>query len=106
VKRVAYDPQTDAELSKYLRKPEKVTGQGFANASAQFVNLVNAGRIRWQDDGTLASEMAWTSRKAHDDTGRFEAVRMADDHPIPTVLAAIRAVWLASGPQSPSPRVY
>ena len=106
VKRVAYDPLTDAELAKFLRKPEKVAGQAFANASAQFVNLVNAGRLRWQDDGTLSAEMAQTSRKAHDVTGHFEAVRMADDKPIPTVLASIRAVWLASGPQQPSPRVY
>jgi hypothetical protein len=105
VRRVAYDPLTDAELAKFLKKPEKVAGQAFANASAQFVNLVNAGRLKWQDDGTLTSEVAWTSRKAHDG-GHFEAVRMADDHPIPAVLASIRAVWLASGPQQPSPRVY
>jgi hypothetical protein len=106
VKRVAYDPLTDGELAKYLRKPEKITGQAFANASAQFVNLVNATRLRWQDDGALSAEIAWTSRKSHDDTGHFQAVRMADDHPIPSVLASIRAVWLASGPSVAPPRVY
>lgn len=105
-RRIGYDPLTDAELAKYLRKSEKITGQVFANASAQFVNLVTAGRLRWQDDGTLAAEMAATSRKAHDDTGHFQAVRMTDDRPIPSVLASIRAVWLASGPASSSPRVY
>ena len=106
-RRVGYDPLTDAELAKYLRKPEKITGQVFANASAQFVNLVTAGRLRWQDDGTLAAEMAATSRKAHDETGHFQAVRMAEDRPIPSVLASIRAVWLASGPAATSsPRVY
>lgn len=106
VKRIAYDPLTDAELAKYLRKPEKITGQAFANASAQFVNLVTAQRIHWQDDGTLAAELGWTSKKSRDDTGSFEAVRMSDDHAIPSALAAIRAVWLASGPAVPSPRVY
>ncbi len=105
VRRVAYDPVTDAELAKFWPKAERVTGQAYTNASAQFVNLVNAKRIRWQDDGTLSSELSWTSRKLHDD-GHFEAVRMADDHPIPAVLASIRAVWLASGPQAPSPKVW
>jgi hypothetical protein len=106
VKRVAYDPLTDVEITKYLRKSEPITGQKWANASAQFVNLVTAKRLRWQDDGTLGEDLAWTSRKAHDETGHFQAVRMADNRPIPAALASIRAVWLASGPDAPSPRVY
>ena len=106
IRRTAYDPLTDAELAKYLRKPEKVTGQEWANASAQFVNLVTAKRLRWQDDGSLSEDLAWTSRKAHDETGHFTAVRMADDRPIPAALASIRAVWLASGPSASSPRVF
>ena len=106
VRKIGYDPLTDAELAKYLTKPEKITGQVYANASSTFVNLVTGGRLRWQDDGTLQAELAWTSKKAHDDTGHFTAVRMADDHPIPSVLASIRAVWLASGRSFSSPRVY
>ncbi len=106
VKRIGYDPVTDAELVKYLRKSEKITGSVFANASAQFVNLVTAGKLRWNDDGSLAAQMGATSRKSHDDTGHFQAVRMADDRPISAALASIRAVWLASGPVASSPRVY
>ena len=87
-------------------KPERVTGQEWANATAQFVNLVTARRLRWQDAGSLGDDLAWTSRKAHDETGHFTAVRMADDHPIPAALASIRAVWLASGPSASSPRVF
>lgn len=110
IKRTAYDPLTDAELAKYLTsktaKPVRITGQEFANASAQFVNLVNSGRLKWTDDGSLSADLAWTSKKAHDDTGHFQAVRMSDNRPIPAALASIRAVWLASGPTPPSPRVY
>lgn len=103
---VAHDPLTDAEVAKYLRKPRKVTGQEFANASAQFLNLIRAGRLRWQDSDAVTDDLAWTARKDHDTTGDFAAVRMADDRAISAALAAIRAVWLASGPPPPSPRIY
>jgi hypothetical protein len=108
IKRVGYDPLTDAELAKYFVKgtSEKVTGQAFANASAQFVNLVTAKRIRWQDGDGIGADLLNTARRAHDETGHFEAVRMTDDRPIPAALASIRAVWLASGPDVPSPRFY
>ena len=85
---------------------KSITGQEWANASAQFVNLVTSRRLRWQDNGALSDDLAWTSRKAHDETGHFTAVRMADTHPIPAALASIRAVWLASGPAASSPRVF
>jgi hypothetical protein len=84
----------------------KITGTAWANASAQFVNLVNAGRIRWQDCEAVTDDLAFTARKEHDETGHFQAVRMTDDRAIPAALAAIRAVWLASGPVAPSPRIY
>jgi hypothetical protein len=104
--KVGMNPLTDAELAKHLRKPVKITGTEYANASAQFVNLVNAGRIHWQDAEAVTDDLAWTARKDHDDTGHFQAVRMSDDHPIPAALAAIRAVWLASGPSTARARIY
>jgi len=105
--KVGIDPLTDAELAKYLRKPvKKISGQEYANASAQFVNLVTAGRIRWQDAEAVTDDLAWTARKDHDDTGHFQAVRMSDDHAIPAALASIRAVWLASGPSTARARIY
>jgi hypothetical protein len=104
--KVGMDPLTDAELAKHLRKPVKITGTEYANASAQFVNLVTAGRIHWQDCEAVTDDLAWTARKDHDDTGHFQAVRMSDDHPIPAALAAIRAVWLASGPSTARARIY
>jgi hypothetical protein len=70
------------------------------------VNLVTAKRIRWQDGDGIGADLLNTARRAHDETGHFEAVRMTDDRPIPAALASIRAVWLASGPDVPSPRFY
>ncbi len=103
--RVGYDPLTDQELVKYLRKAEKINGPAFAQASAQFANLVNAGRLRWVECEAVSDDLTWTARKTNDE-GRFEAVRAKDDRPITAALAAIRAVWLASGPKPAIPRIY
>ena len=35
----------------------------------------------------------------------WKAVKAKEDRPIPAVLAAIRAVWLASGPKALAPKV-
>jgi hypothetical protein len=105
IRRVAFDPLTDGELAKYFRKPEPMSGQKFANASSQFVNIVAAGRLRWQDADRITDDLTWTTRKSVGDQGAFEAVRATDDRPITAALAAIRAVGLVSGPRPPAPRV-
>lgn len=109
VLRIAYDPLTDAELAKYLKKPEPVSGQKFANASSQFVSLVEAGKIAWTDADHVTDDLTWTARRSVGSNGSYayEAVRAQDDRPITAALAAIRAVgWLASGPRPAAPRIY
>jgi hypothetical protein len=105
VVKVGYDPMTDVELSKYFPKVEPLSGSKFANASAQFVNLVSAGKLRWADCAPVTDDLVWTARKAHEE-GHFQAVRANDDRPVTAALAAIRAVWLASGHPQPVPKVY
>jgi len=95
---VAYDPMTDAELAKYFVKPRPVTGREWANASARFASAVGSMKLRWTDAADITDDLTWTTRKAHDESGSFAAVRADDDRPITAALAAIRAVWLASGP--------
>jgi phage terminase large subunit-like protein len=102
---VGYDPMTDAELAKYPKRAEGISGAKFANATAQFVNLVGAGKIRWTDCASITDDLVWTARKEYED-GHFQAVRANDDRPITAALAAIRAVWLASGNPQPVPKVY
>jgi len=104
---VVFDPLTDGALAKFVKKPkpEPVSGQKFSNASAQFANLVNAGLIRWKDADAVTDDLGWTARKDDDDTGSYQAVRADDGHPITASLAAIRAVWLASGPRLPRAKV-
>ena len=105
--KVAFDPMTDAELAKFFKVTKAVSGREFANATSNFVRLIQAGRLRWIDAGAVGEDLAWTSRKENDETGSFQAVRANDDRPIPAALAAIRAVWMATGLRSASSlRVY
>jgi hypothetical protein len=105
IKQIGFDPLTDKELAKYFAKPTPISGGLFANASAQFVNLVNADHIRWNDADAVTDDLTWTSRKPDAETGSYQAVRAQDDRSITASLAAIRAVWLASGPKPVTPKV-
>jgi hypothetical protein len=106
VMRVGFDPMTDAELAKFFKVTKSVSGMEFGNATANFVARVKAGTIRWVDADVIAEDLTWTSRKENDETGSYQAVRANDDRPIPSVLAAIRAVWLATGLRPSRPRIY
>jgi hypothetical protein len=104
--KVAFDPMTDRELAKFFRVTKAVSGAEFANATSNFVALIKAGKLRWVDAGVVGDDLAWTARKENDETGSFQAVRANDDRPITAALAAIRAVWLATGLPHASLRVY
>ena len=105
IKTVGFDPLTDAELAKGFKKPVSISGGKFANATAQFCNLVAAGKVKWADCDAVTDDLTWTARKVDAESQSYEAVRVKDDRPITASLAAIRAVWLASAPPLPSPKV-
>jgi phage terminase large subunit-like protein len=105
IKTVGFDPLTDAELAKGFKKPVSISGGKFANATAQFCNLVAAGKVKWADCDAVTDDLTWTARKVDHESQSYEAVRVKDDRPITASLAAIRAVWLASVPPLPSPKV-
>jgi len=106
VAKVGFDPLTDAELAKFFRVTEPISGGKFANATSTFVTAVNGRRVRWSDARQVTDDLTWTARKPHDESGSYQAVRANDDRPIPAALAVIRAVWLASGPPPATPKVY
>jgi hypothetical protein len=107
VAKVAFDPMTDGELAKHFKVTKSVNGMEFGNATANFVRMVSDKTLRWFDAETVTDDLTWTSRKENDETGSFQAVRANDDRPIPAALAAIRAVWLATGLRpTASLRVY
>jgi hypothetical protein len=96
---VGFDPMTDTALTRYFARTESIVGTKYANATARFVAAVEAGKVRWADAAAVTDDLGWTTRKDHDEKGAFEAVRGSDNRPITAVLAAIRAVWLASEPK-------
>lgn len=104
--KIGFDPITDAELAKFMPKPAPITGRLFANASARFVTAVEGREVRWSDAAAVTEDLPYVSRKKHTDTNTFEAVRAVDARPVTAVMAAIRAVWLASGPRATTPRIF
>ena len=95
---VGYDPLTDRELAKFFIKSSAISGQEFANASSRFALAVQSRRLMWDAADEVTDDLTWTTRKQHEESGSYQAVRADDSRPITASLAAIRAVYLASGP--------
>jgi hypothetical protein len=104
VRKVGHSAITDQPLARYIGKPKPIDGREYANASQHFAALVEGHKIRWSG-GRMTDELRNTVRK-QTQAGAWAAVRSKDDKPIPSVLAAIRAVWLASGPKPAPPRIF
>ena len=102
---VAFDPWTDKHLARHFPAIQPIQGAEFANASERFVRAVETGAIRWQHADAISAELPYTSRRAT--TGiSFMAEADRPERPITAVLAAIRAVWLASAPAQGRATVY
>jgi len=102
--RIAFDLWTDRDLARHLKDAKALTGQEYANACENFVRMIESGRLRWTDADQVTSDLAWTARRPHE-SGAWQAVKARDDRPITAAFAAIRAVWLASGPKPAIPKV-
>lgn len=104
---VGFDPLTDAALAKHFKDPKSIAGNEFANASATFVRLLNGGMLHWDDADALTDDLAWTARRPYEGlSGAWKATKAKEDRPVTAVLAAIRAVSLATGPKPSAPTVY
>lgn len=101
---VGYSRMTDGDLARHFRKPVPIDGHALATASENFVRRVERREIRWDTADEVTSDLGFTVRKFHDG-GTYQAVKAQDDRPITASLAAIRAVWMASGPRPAAPRV-
>lgn len=103
----AYDPYTDVDLARYLRKAKAINGRDYANASEKFVRLVTERKLRIHDPkGVLTEDLRWTTRRSAPSKS-YMAVRANDEHSNTAVLAAIRAAWLATNPNLQAPlRMY
>jgi hypothetical protein len=98
ISEVAYDPWTDQHLSKHFLGARAVQGAEFANASERFVRAVETGGLVHQWAERLSEELPHASRKNSSQSAWM--AHRAGTRSITTVLAAVRAVWLASEPRA------
>ena len=104
VDQVAYDSWTDQHLARYFMGAKPVIAAEFANASERFVRVMETGGlvIQWADK--LIEELPHASRR--DVSQSAWVADRAGERPITTVLAAARAVWLASNPRAAVGEIY
>jgi hypothetical protein len=107
---VGFDDLTDRALAAEIdgrakrKRARAITGREFANACELFVRLVESGRLAWDIGDDIAGDLPWAARKATGEEGAWIAVKANPERPIVALLAAVRAVWLASSPASGRPR--
>lgn len=98
-----YDDLTDRQLAAYLqgrgkrKRARAVISKEFANACELFVRLVESGQLVWEDAGNVGADLAFATRHPLGQ-GAWVAIKAKEERPIVSLLAAVRAVWLASGP--------
>lgn len=102
---VGFDNWTDQHLARHFAEAESINGQAFANASERFVRAIETGQLHWQHADAISEQLPYVSRKATQGNS-FMAEPTDPNRPVTAVLAAIRAVWLASNPRVLQPAIY
>jgi hypothetical protein len=97
-RKVAFASWTDKDLARHIPNAEPLDGKEFAAASENFARLILQGRIAWDGATRITEDLTWTARKPHE-SGAWQAVPATPERSVTSVLAAIRAVWLASAPK-------
>ena len=103
-KKAAYASWTDKDLARHVRAAEPLDGKEFAAASEFFARSVMQGRLA-VDSGArdITGDIKWSARKPHD-SGSWIVTPADPERAITGILAAVRAVWLASQPRT-TPRI-
>jgi phage terminase large subunit-like protein len=97
-RQVSFASWTDQDLARHVPRAKALDGKEFCNASEHFARLVSQGRLVYDDAPHLSGDVSWATRKPHE-SGAWQAVGASPERSITAVLAAIRAVWLASAPR-------
>ena len=99
IKQAAFASQTDKDLARHFPRANALDGKEFANASEHFVRSIMSGRLAWDGASHVTDDLTWTARKPHE-SGAWLAIPATPERSVTAVLAAIRAVWLASAPRT------
>lgn len=103
---VGFDSLTDSALAKHFKNAKAIVDREYANATARFCIVVGEGRLRWDGPEAITDDLGWVGRRPYEgSSGAYRAVKATEDRPATAVFAAIRAVFLASGPKPAVPKV-
>lgn len=106
VSTVGFDSLTDAALAKHFEDSKSIVDREYANATARFATVVAEGRLRWEAAEQITDDLMWVGRRPYEgSSGAYRAIKAKEDRPATAVFAAIRAVFLASGPKPAVPKV-
>ena len=94
-----YSGATDLALARLIPHAKALDGRAMAAASEAFAQRVAAGRLVHDGTVNLDAQLPWAERRTLNAAGGWVVAQSSADQPIPAVLAAVRAVWLASGPR-------
>lgn len=101
---IGFASWTDKDIARYVPRAKALDEKEFSAASELFARYVSSSRIVWENGAHITADLPSTTRRQHS-SGAWQAVPANPDRSITAVLAAIRAVWLASAPKPPAPRI-
>jgi hypothetical protein len=104
VSQVAYDPWTDRDLARHFPNAKAINGAEYFQAGMRFISEVTGGRLHHDDDGTIATDLAYTVRR--ETSNGWFAGRADAERPTTASEAAIRAIYLATEPSQRKSKVY
>lgn len=104
VTEIGFDPWTDRDLARHFPNARAINGMEYVAAGERFERAVKGHKLVHDDDGTIGNDLAYTVRR--ETTNGWLATRAGAERATTAGEAAIRAVWLASKPSPPVPRVY
>jgi hypothetical protein len=101
---IGFDPYWDRALARHFPKAKSITGTEWMAACKNFAALLDGGQLHHDDAGVLTADLAYTVRR--ETSNGWFAVPASAERPTTASLAMIRAVWLATNPSQPKPKVF
>ena len=104
IRTIGFDPWTDRDLARHFKDAKPINGADYQAAGERTVRAIEGQQLRHNDDGTIGNDLPYTVRR--ETPNGWYATRADPDRATTAGEAMIRAVWLATNPAPPRPRVW